>query len=196
MSRKITRISQIQGMIEEFRTGKKAGQTKKAKPVYKEEPFILPFTGFFAPGELETTLPRKQPKADGNYTFKVSLNKKTWRRGVLTAQHTLEDLHLIIQEAFELNDDHLYCFFMDGKAWSRNSYNCPDDDRGPYVTEARIGELGLDPGQEILYLFDYGDELKFKVLLENRELGGPRMLKPAVTARQGESPQQYFYWDD
>lgn len=108
----------------------------------------------------------------------------------------MEDLHLIIQDAFELNDDHLYCFFMDGKRWSHNSINCTGDDHGPYVTEARIGRLGLEPGQEILYLFDYGDEWFFKVLLEKTTLKGPMPLKPVVTAREGVSPSQYPFWDE
>ncbi len=186
----------IQDMIKEIKTGKKTGKNKKAESVFIEEPFIQPFSGFFALGELETTLSRKQPKPDGNYTFKVSLIKRTWRRVVLSGQHTLKDMHMIIQEAFELNDDHLYCFFMDGKAWSRNSYNCADDEHGPYVTEAIIGELGMELGQEILYLFDYGDELKFKVLLEHNDECGSRVLKPAITARQGEAPEQYPSWDE
>ncbi|MHB1127346.1 MAG: plasmid pRiA4b ORF-3 family protein [Bacillota bacterium] len=187
---------QIQEMIKEIQTGKKARGTNRKELVYKEEPFILPFTVFFAPGELETTLPQEQAKTEGNYSFKVSLDKKTWRRVVLSAHHTLEDLHLIIQEAFEFNDDHLYCFFMDGKRWSRNAYYSPGDDQGPYVNKVRIGELGLEPGQEILYLFDYGDEWCFKVRLEDKSEEGPRLLKPVITARAGESPDQYPMWEE
>ena len=186
----------IQDMIKEFKTGKKTKKDKKAESDFVEEPFIQAFCGFFSPGELETTLSRKQPKTEENYTFKVSLNKKTWRRVVLSGKHTLKDMHMIIQEAFEFNDDHLYCFFMDGKAWSRNSYNCADDDHGPYVTEAIIEELGLEPGEEILYLFDYGDQWKFNVLLEHNDECGSRLLKPLIMARHGESPEQYPSWDE
>jgi len=38
-------------------------------------------------------------KQKGNYTFKVMLDKRTWRKIKLSHKHTLEDLHLAIQEA-------------------------------------------------------------------------------------------------
>ncbi|MHB8127192.1 MAG: IS1096 element passenger TnpR family protein [Desulfitobacteriaceae bacterium] len=186
----------IQDIIKEFKTGKKTRYYKQVKSDFIGEQFIQAFSGFFAPGELDTTLIWKQPKTDGNYTFKVLLNKKTWRRIVLSGKHTLEDMHMIIQEAFEFNNDHLYSFFMDGKAWSHNSFKCTYVDQGPYVTEAIIGELGLESGDEILYLFDYGDQWEFKVLLEHKDEGGSRVLKPVITARHGESPEQYPSWDE
>ena len=184
----------VHKMTWKFRKGAKVEKT--AKTACKEEPFILPFTAFFAQGEFETTLPRRQATTAGTYTFKVSLNTKTWRQVELSAQHTLEDLHLIIQNAFDLNNDHLYCFFMDGKRWSHTSINCIGDDHGPYVTEAKIGRLGMELGQEILYLFDYGDEWFFNVLLEDIREEGPVPLKPVVKSRRGESPAQYPFWND
>jgi hypothetical protein len=185
----------IQDMIEKYKTGKKTQNYKQVGSVSGGEKFIQAFSGLFAPGELEATLIGKQPKTDGNYTFKVSLNKRTWRRIVLSGKHTLEDMHMITQEAFEFDNDHLYSFFMDGKAWSPNSFKCTLDEQGPYVTEAIIGELGLEAGDEILYLFDYGDEWEFKVLLEHKDEDGSRVLKPLITERHGKSPEQYPLWD-
>jgi hypothetical protein len=49
---------------------------------------------------------------------------------------------------------------------SRNAYNSPFTDEGPYVDEISIGELELYEGQRILYLFDYGDSREFNVILE------------------------------
>ena len=34
----------------------------------------------------------------------------------------------------------------------------PYEEEDPWVDDVRIGELGLFIGQNILYLFDYGDE--------------------------------------
>jgi hypothetical protein len=53
---------------------------------------------------------------DGTYAFKVF---PTWVRGVsrtmeLRSYHTLEDLHLTIQRAFQWDDDHLYSFYLNG----------------------------------------------------------------------------------
>ena len=52
------------------------------------------------------------------YTFRVSLEQmdETWRLIELREDQTLQDLHYAIQEAFAWEADHLYSFFMSGKA--------------------------------------------------------------------------------
>lgn len=91
-----------------------------------DEEFFVPFKGIFEEVEIEKTLPRKKIKfKDGIYTFKVSLDKGTWAKIQLSAHGTLHDLHNLIQEAFEFDNDHMYSFFMDGKPWSKNSFTCP-----------------------------------------------------------------------
>lgn len=64
-----------------------------------------------------------------SYTFHVSLpgHGRVWRKLELTAESTLEDLHHMIQNAFEFDNDHLYSFFMSGKAWdTATEYNLPE----------------------------------------------------------------------
>jgi len=64
-----------------------------------------------------------------SYIFHVSLpgTGRTWRKLELRADQTLHDLHLAIQDAFEWDNDHLYVFFMSGKAWdSDTEYRLPD----------------------------------------------------------------------
>jgi len=160
------------------------------------EPFFLPFVFLFPKGELQRTLPREGIKfLDGVYVFKVSLAKDLWRRIEVSADHTLLDLHRAIQEAYRFDDDHLYSFFMDGKAWSRKRFASTYEDEGPYVDEVRIGELGLSPGQKILYLFDYGDEWRFRVELEEIRSEGRKPRKPRIIERRGRAPEQYSRWE-
>jgi hypothetical protein len=62
------------------------------------------------------------------YVFHVSLpgTGRTWRKIEIGAEQTLEDLHVAIQDAYEWDADHLYSFFMSGKAWDGNSeYSLP-----------------------------------------------------------------------
>lgn len=64
------------------------------------------------------------------YTFHVSIpgTGRVWRKIELVEDHTLEDLHWAIQEAFHFDGDHLYSFFMSGKAWDRETeYALPGD---------------------------------------------------------------------
>ena len=64
------------------------------------------------------------------YTFHVSLsdNSRVWRKIELPAEVTLETLHFSIQHAYDFGADHLYSFFMSGKAWDESTeYTLPDD---------------------------------------------------------------------
>ena len=75
------------------------------------------------------------------YVFKVSLARNLWRRIKISANNTLLELHNSIQKAYDLDNDHLYSFFMDNKPWSNKRFKCLYDDEGPYVDEVLIGEL-------------------------------------------------------
>ena len=64
------------------------------------------------------------------YTFHVTLpdHKSVSRKVELPAEATLEWLHYAIQDAYNFNADHLYSFFMSGKAWDESSeYTLPED---------------------------------------------------------------------
>ncbi|GAE47319.1 IS1096 element passenger TnpR family protein [Mesobacillus boroniphilus] len=113
------------------------------------------------------------------------------QKSAVSGNHTLLDLHKLIQDAFEFDDDHLYAFYMDGKRFSRNCYNSPMDDVGPFVTEAAISKLGLYEKQKFLYLFDFGAEWKFTVTL--LKVTDEENAPAAIVERKGDSPSQYSW---
>ena len=189
------------------------------------------------------------------YTFHVSLpgTGRVWRKIEMGADQTLEELHLAIQRAYEWGGDHLYSFFMSGKAWDESTeYRLPegmtpwgepmDDEEidqpeptpaereqalrelfgGTDMTleqmEAEMGrfweeilseeyqgpgnvqtttleELDLQLGQEFMYLFDYGDEWRFKVRVHAID---PKALDrdyPRIVETVGAAPEQYPDWE-
>lgn len=163
---------------------------------FKEE-FYVSFKKLFKTEELKNTLPRGCNKfRDGIYTFKVYIDKDTWSKIKLDAKHTLHDLHMYIQEAFQFDNDHMYSFFMDGRAWSNNKFTCPYDYEGPHADDVEIGELELNEKQSFLYLFDYGDEWRFRVDVYNIEKTEVKLLKPQIIENKGEPPEQYPDFDD
>lgn len=171
---------------------KKPKQRKRSSAGKPGDPFFLPFEALFEEEALQETLPREEGKfIEGIYVFKVALAKDLWRRIEISAKHTLEDLHHAIQGAYHFDDDHLYSFFMDGEAWSDERLTSPWDDEGPHVDEARIGELGLSVGQRMLYLFDYGDEWRFQVELEEIRTASHKITKPKIVEKKGRAPKQY-----
>jgi hypothetical protein len=198
-----------------------------------------------------------------SYTFHVSLpgTGRTWRKLELRVDQTLHDLHLAIQDAFDWDNDHLYAFYMSGKAWDSGSeYRLPDgytpwgefidgdeDDQleppeltpeereaqlrqlfGPDTEltlaemeaemadfwesfwqevaesgpgnslETELSALNLQSKQEFMYLFDFGDEHRFKVRVHAiNEQADPAVDYPRLVESVGDSPPQYYdYWDD
>ncbi len=198
-----------------------------------------------------------------SYTFHVSLpgTGRTWRKIELRADQTLHDLHMAIQHTFEWDNDHLYAFYMSGKAWDSDSeYRLPeghtpwgetiDDDEDDDEVEPReltpeereaqlrrffgpdsgltvaemevkmadfwesfweevaesgpgnsleteLSTLNLQAKQEFMYLFDFGDEHRFKVRVHTiNQQADPTVDYPHLVEAVGDLPPQYGYWDD
>lgn len=195
-----------------------------------------------------------------SYTFHVSIpgTGRVWRKIEMLDSQTLAELHLAIQDAFDFDRDHLYSFFMSGKAWDGSSeYRLPDDvppwstvvaedepepdssqeDRvwklyqatlRQKVVEARqaglddeqiafmeqaiqtaffryrepgdvrrtrLADLDLSQGQTFLYLFDYGDEWRFRVRVQAiNQHAAVDADYPRIVERVGEAPAQYQSW--
>jgi len=147
----------------------------------------------FEEGELTKILHDiKKPIVVGEYLLKVALNNSCWRTIQLSEAHTLLDLHHLIQQAFDFDDDHLYAFYMNGKKFSKDYYNSPRDIEGPYVNNIKIGDLHLYEGQKFLYLFDFGTEWEFFItVLTVTE--GKEGTQACIRQRKGESPDQYAW---
>ncbi|CAM3274437.1 plasmid pRiA4b ORF-3 family protein [Filibacter tadaridae] len=160
-----------------------------------DQPFYQPFTALFPLGELAHTLPRNRTRfTEGAYTFNVTYAPDVWRKIVLSAQQTMDDLHKLILHSFQFDDDHLYAFFMDGQKWSQQSIASPHDDSGNgNAYKIQIGFLGLTPTQRFLYINDYIDEWTFTIEVEQIEETVVKRFKPYVKDQKGESPEQY--WD-
>ncbi|WP_276918361.1 plasmid pRiA4b ORF-3 family protein [Aneurinibacillus aneurinilyticus] len=167
------------------------------------EAFFKPFMSLFSHGELQNTLSPvkgREPKVpmDGVYTVKVSLTGRVWRKISLSSKHTLDDLHLAIQQAFEFSNDHLYSFFMDNKPWSKQRIPSPQEEGetflasgGPFAHQLQLRDADLYEGKAFLYLFDYGDEWLFKVVVESIDTESVVPLRPIVVETKGAAPEQY-----
>ena len=134
------------------------------------------------------------------YRFKVSLQgyKDVWRRIDVRGNQTLTDLHDAIQEAFGLDADHLYAFFLSGKAWDRSTEYVDPRAREPGDRSARVrlDRLSLRPRQRFLYIFDFGDEWRHDIRVEKLDLKTDRGEYPRIVEEHGEAPPQYGEWDE
>ena len=136
----------------------------------------------------------------------------------VSASARLDDLHVAIQRALKWDDDHLWCFHLNGdrrdwrftwpmeewlERWMPPSALTDDDpaeDADPTEDEddpvhpqpETIGQLGLRVGDRVLYHFDFGDDhlLKLKVVrVDERRPRGTK--RPAIVNVKGEPPEQY-----
>jgi Plasmid pRiA4b ORF-3-like protein len=119
------------------------------------------------------------------------------RRIAVRGDQTLADLHVALQDSFAWADDHLYAFWLDGVHWSRGGVEFTDphharelDDPQTRTARVRLGDLALEPGQKIAYVFDFGDEWRVELTVARVDAddGGvyPRLLEST-----GEAPPQY-----
>jgi len=197
----------IDWKIEQLR---KAGQSKEeaTKIVQKEVeanekaqkkvPFVVPFQALFPEATLGIIEVRPPARfISGTYTFKINLThrKGIWRRIQLDATHTLEHVHHMIQRAFNLDNDHLYAFYMDGKRYSELSYNDSRGGEGPFADEIQLGDCEeLEINRKILYIYDFGTESHFDVVLESIDEEASPLKKGKITESKGDAPSRYADW--
>ena len=132
--------------------------------------------------------------------FKVTswLDLSLWRRIECTQEQTLHGLHQAIQSAFNLDDDHLYAFFLNNRPWDQAfDYGGPGVAQTPRcATDAVLAELPLKINKRILYIFDFGDDLRYEVKVDGEGLADPTRSYPRVVDGEGEAPPQYQSLDE
>jgi hypothetical protein len=165
--------------------------------------FLKPFADCFPENEIDVDFINKllfpQPRQEASdlvYTFRVSLGRNCYRDIICGGDDTFHDFHRTIQVAFNFDDDHLYSFFLSGKAWSQPRINSPYHDEPPFACDVLISDAGLREKQKILYLFDYGDCWRFDVKLLSVSKSSDIPENPRIVKSVGEAPEQYPSYDD
>jgi hypothetical protein len=131
---------------------------------------------------------------NGTYIFKVALDK-VWRRIAIDAHQPLAVLASAILESVHFDEDHLYEFSY------RNRFGILEQIYHGYMqepliaSEVLVGDLSLRVEQKMTFLFDFGDNWEFDLLLEAIE--PDRVIdKVEILETHGEAPEQYPYEDD
>lgn len=129
---------------------------------------------------------------DVTYILKVTLGKCI-RKIRIGGQENLETLYEMIQDAVHFDDDHLYCFTIGSGRVAREYYHPECSGEGFYADEVLLREILPYEKMTFTYLFDFGDEWKFTVVVEKML---PEYTQcPEVVERIGEDPEQYEDFD-
>ena len=132
------------------------------------------------------------------HIFRVSLKPRLYRDIEIKSDESLAELAEVIVKAFHFNFDHPYGFFS---AMKGNVYKSPvryelfaDVDGGREarsVKRTKIGDAFALVGSKMLFLFDYGDEWRFKVEVIDIGQSAPKGRYPKIRTTVGKAPDQY-----
>jgi len=150
------------------------------------------------------------------FVLKVALagRKSIWRKIAMRGDQTLDDLHEMIFNAFDRDDEHLYSFYFPppgtkklamSKLRDYAEYGCPTmcEDDGPFsdpdlpnAAETTLTSLKLKPKQLFFYLFDFGDNWWHEITVEAIDAPAEKGKYPRVVETHGDSPPQYPDYDE
>jgi hypothetical protein len=120
------------------------------------------------------------------YQVRVDLtdtNPPLWRRLELASDMRLDELHDVLQVAFGWTDSHLHRFGVGPAYYSRETeyylmhFEVEEGEEGIPEEEVRLDEVLVDVGDQLFYLYDFGDDWEHTVRLE------------AVLERGGSAPR-------
>lgn len=135
----------------------------------------------------ESQLPSffQKPCNNAIYTLKVTLNEATWQFSA-GSQATLEDLHIAIQYAARFDFDHPYYFMIDDIKYFHEA--CNEEQRFAY--QYTLGELDLCKKKHFIYLFDFGDDWKFDIVVKD-VMETETNSEIRLIEQKGKIPKQY-----
>lgn len=150
---------------------------------------------FFPEWQNTLVIPRSET-IEGVYLFKVSLGS-VWRRIAMPSHLTLEPLVNSILKAFNFDKDHLYQFICKDRFGGSLQISHPYVEDSPrWTDEFKVEELPLSVGETMIFWFDFGDDWKFDVLLEEIQPPNKKLKQPKLLESHGKAPPQYWCEED
>jgi len=126
------------------------------------------------------------------YRFKAALWHRTglWRTIEIQGEQTLAEFDAILRNAFEHDVfDHLGGFWKlvrrgkKGKRFREVDLGGVDPLGGGSGAEVHIAGLGLEPGDQLKYVYDFGDWIEHRITLEEIGEAEKRVKYPRIVAR-------------
>lgn len=119
------------------------------------------------------------------YVFKVALKYRRglWHRIEIRDDQTLGVFDEIIREAFNYNEwDHLSTFFS-GRAWKSENFGHIEPGGQGGGANILINQLGLSEGDNLEYVYDFGDDIQHIITLEKIQKSDLRYQTPCIIAK-------------
>ncbi len=121
------------------------------------------------------------------YRLKITLRGSKppiWRRVEVASTMTLHELHTTIQAAFGWLGGHLWVFGTD-----EGEYGEVDPELGHAdATRRKLSAVASQPGDRLLYTYDFGDDWEHTILVEDVMDAEPGVAYPRCTAGRRAAP--------
>lgn len=148
------------------------------------------------------------------YRFRVKFDSdptSLWRDIVVGGNQSLDEFQATINASVGLDQGHLWFVGTDEDYWNSGvKYQCPQEFEGSPVggplgldeetynagettISDVVSQLSLEERDRICYLYDYGDEWRFYVILKEILDGEPSDKQPEVVEKKGETVNQYTH---
>ncbi len=114
----------------------------------------------------------------------------------IESSSTLEDLHFVLLDSLNFDNDHMYEFYV--SRTDRSHKRIRYDDENGLVYEKTLEELyPLEKNNKLFYLFDYGDSWTFKITKNRKKPQDPvqGIEYPRLIEEVGTKPVQYPSWE-
>ncbi|UUX93374.1 IS1096 element passenger TnpR family protein [Methanoplanus endosymbiosus] len=125
------------------------------------------------------------------FVFKIAfkVRKSFWRRIEIRGDQTLGEFDRVIRTAFGLDMDHLSQFYP-GKIRDSCGYGYIEPGGYGEGADPEINELGLDTGDTIEYVYDFGANVQHTITLEEVKDAEEGKEYPEIT---GKSKRRNHY---
>ncbi len=135
---------------------------------------------------------RRRARHPGVVQLKITLQRVSppvWRRVLVPADFTLEKLHETIQTTMGWSDSHLHEFEVGGL---RIGPADPELTEFDVVDErkTRLGDLVTRPSERFLYTYDFGDDWRHEILVEEVSPAGSDASLPRLIDGRGDCPAE------
>lgn len=126
---------------------------------------------------------------EGIYILKATLHD-AWRRIAIPSYLNLDEVATAIIQAFDFDPEHLYRFIYTDRLGRTFEFDHPELDINPETSNFRLGDLSLEVGNHLQFIFDLLDEWEFDLYLEKIDSDNGEIKQPQVLESRGKPPEQ------
>lgn len=143
----------------------------------------------------ETELMEMLQQSSVGFQFKVQIEyiskPPVWRRIVVPSHYSFSFFHMLIQDCFGWEDEHLYQFSPGGYGTyplikESDEFDDPGTTMEPH--ETRLSDIFTEEGQRFTYLYDFGDDWKHRIILE--KIVPEKISTPDCIDGKGQCPPE------